>query len=31
MENHRSNIYGKLSVHDRLSLLNFARSNDLVD
>ena len=31
VENHRSNIYGKLSVHDRLSLLNFARSNDLVD
>jgi two-component system, NarL family, response regulator DegU len=29
VENHRSNIYRKLNVHDRLSLLSFAREHGL--
>ena len=31
VENHRSNIYRKLNVHDRLSLLSFAREHGLLD
>ncbi len=30
VENHRSSIYRKLDVHDRLSLFNFARRNGLI-
>lgn len=30
VENHRSSIYRKLGVHDRLSLFNFARTNEML-
>ncbi|MFW5696024.1 MAG: response regulator transcription factor, partial [Alkalispirochaeta sp.] len=30
VENHRSSIYRKLDVHDRLSLFNFARRNGMI-
>lgn len=31
VENHRSSIYRKLGVHDRLSLFNYARRNGMLD